>query len=536
MGDREQDEDDPAGAWRRAHPTNGHGAELDAGADSPKDGQAGGSIAWAADGDPIGGERGRGRDPRAPRSFSVLPPSRSTVHSRRPSFDATDHLNTNGNTNGDVLDRNLSPTYTTRFRFTDPAADRGPSPAYTPHASPSTHTMSLPLDPLSGRSSSASGLPSSSILSPIQSAGPSNAASLANSRDSSRSADANEAVLLGLNASLEQAALAASRSGQRPVRPSIPSHDSDFSTRHSSYMDSSDQSRRSPGSVTPEHQPLFSPSFSAFPPASAVPPSLEPFHRQDTPPSSLRRVSYTQANVASTAPSSTASSPAGRHVTLPPSDSAPSSRRNSRDFSSASASTSTINGNGLVPSSGSSRVNGGSSSPSPHPRPNDDRRPSASGSSAKPESRSRSRFKFSGMGSALRGISQDIKDNFTPSAHSQNRSSSRGGDYFPNSLGASGGADGEFVPHGRGGAGKVPRGRRQSPTRGTGLATANEERSASRSRGRAAGIKKLRGGATGSDDDEDDGPGGGKEDDEAGWKEFRKGQSQSPQSIPGPMR
>lgn len=65
----------------------------------------------------------------------------------------------------------------------------------------------------------------------------------------------------------------------------------------------------------------------------------------------------------------------------------------------------------------------------------------------------------------------------------------------------------------------MPRGRRQSPTRGGSELATTEERSASRTRGRAAGMKKLRGGAAGSDDEEE----GGKDDEEAGWKEFRKG-------------
>lgn len=70
------------------------------------------------------------------------------------------------------------------------------------------------------------------------------------------------------------------------------------------------------------------------------------------------------------------------------------------------------------------------------------------------------------------------------------------------------------------------RGRRKSPTRDN-LVSEREEsrsreagsRSASRQRGRAAGMKLLTG-AVGVGGDDDDG------DDVAGWKEFRKGEFQ----------
>ncbi|KAL7413078.1 hypothetical protein BDY24DRAFT_72785 [Mrakia frigida] len=502
IGDRETDVEDwdtsirngIAGLLHHHHP---HGGPVASG--SGGGAGAGEGVVGGAEMDGLGGERGRGRDPRTARSQSVLPSSRSTVHSRRPSFD---NEHPNGSGEEDALGgRSSTTSYPTRFRFEDPAADRGPSPAYTPQGSPPTHSLSLPHDGSAPRvSASPSGLPS--ILSPIQSAYP----SASTSRDSSRSTDPHVA-LMGLTATLEEESMRPSTpsSGQRPVRPPISnqvsfvtSSSTSTSTSNSLYRESSETNRRD--SFTPT---LNADQYSSgTPPASAVP-SLEPFHtRQDTPPSSLRRVSY---NLANGGTSSNSSSPSGRQVPLPRGEdyhSPSSSRRNSRDLSIG-----TVNGSNLPlnPSSSSS------SSHPPSPSPNHLDEPPTPKPRA--ESRSRSRFKFSGVGSALRGISQDIKDQLSHSS-SHNRSSSRS-EYFPPS------ADGveEYPPHGRGGSGKMPRGRRQSPTRGGSELATTEERSASRTRGRAAGMKKLRGGAAGSDDEEE----GGKDDEEAGWKEFRKG-------------
>lgn len=443
-------------------------------------------------------------------------PSYSTTapHSRRTSFDADSIPGGGGALDGlaGALASNRRPAYMTRFAMEDAGVHpRGPSPAYTPqasaHNSPNTHLVGLPeneaLHPTT-RAQAPLPSPLHGVLSPIQSATTSQAASRESSAggiDTSLSLEdtphpgAGESPYFTAN-------------GQRPVRHPLVNTQSfasvDITDPSSSNVssDANDSDAQTlPRPWTSSHsQPQSMASSAVSSAASSI---------RDAP-------GVIGGNGVDHHPELALPSTAFRTTTVGTSNSNPSSP----SLRPASALPS-LNGGGSESAHSSTVRFGREASPLPslsrgHTPP------------ARTESQTRSRSRFS-LGSALRGISQDLKDRL-PLGSSHHHKDGGGGSSsnHRNRSVTPRPEDDEFVaPYGRGGAGAVPlRGRRKSPTRDN-LVSEREEsrsreagsRSASRQRGRAAGMKLLTG-AVGVGGDDDDG------DDAAGWKEFRKGEFQ----------
>ncbi len=141
-------------------------------------------------------------------------------------------------------------------------------------------------------------------------------------------------------------------------------------------------------------------------------------------------------------------------------------------------------------------------------------------SSASRDDRGRksSKFSLSGVSSALRGLSHDVKGRV-----SQGRASSRAGGKEKEQSNANDshshlpthGGEPFIPPHGRGGAGRNVSSTRRAPS------PQGDERSSSRARGRNKGLKVLNG-ALGLDEDFD-----GTDEVTHSWKEFRKGKRYS---------
>lgn len=491
--------------------------------------------------------RGRGREGRAGlRSFSAMPIS--AVPSRLHSPDRG--AGARGTASASTFSRDYSvDSQAARLKLeAQESYRRGPSPAYTPL--PESHALHLHSVSETGVVSNGSGLTRSAedpshpiILSPIISADP----SPYQSRDSSQPEEA------GVNG--EQ---------RRPIRPSMPMHapaSSSTNNSSSSAMSSTDDltagndveeddnetdnelsraptpTRTETANVSPtatlnEHQmtALTDRALAGVISPALMSPALHPGQLPSAPGSPIGQhgVLHHQISAASSHPSSirsqhslsaAADSSSGGEPFQPTST---SSRRSSRDRS-------------YFPPSPSGPIRPElQAAPSSNARPSSTSRPS----STKRTSSRVGRFNFAGVTSALRSMSQDIKGRVShspsaassrpPSGRTSRRTSFGDGSVPPPASGFGGSGTGGFGPTGqhppadeiaaslsRIGAGGPTRGRRASPERN---ALGSEGRSASRTRGRNAGLKVLNpvGGTTGLFDDDD-------EPDGHHWKEFKKG-------------
>lgn len=560
-------------------------------------------------------QRGRGREGRQGlRSFSAMPisavPSRLHSPDRSSGFHGHGHVSSHGGSSSSGSSPAAVETQAARLKLeAHESYKRGPSPAYTPVADPRLHAHSSAASISGGEPSAPPAVTTTttdgpnganSVLSPIMSADP----SPYQSRSSSQPEDAAAA-----------AAAAAAGGERRPIRPSMPMHVASSTADSSSSAQSSTEDLAHAGADDGGDETPDSPSRAPTPTPNGSPtqtvngdhaPSQAP-----APPSSTVVERAAAVLAASGTPSASApASPIGQHGVLAHQLSAasshPSSIRSRHSLSlehgpAGSATSSVLNSPAprahppLPPTTTSTAARA-----APPPSGSDDlsalppsarssssqRRPSRDGSPfgaphpplppqpKRTESRSRaSRFNFAGVTSALRSMSQDIKDRVghsssaaslagaSSSSTAAGRTGSHSGGHAstsslaepPASAAASGfGGSGtggfgpsstngsgqdEYVPSfGRGGAASAPasaggaRGRRASPDRAP--TSGKTSRSASRSRGRTAGLKVLNpasslfsdggGSADGDGDDADGGP---------HWKEFKKGTYHYPISF-----
>jgi len=482
--------------------------------------------------------RGRGREGRAGlRSFSAMPIS--AVPSRLHSPDR------NGGARGTASASTFSRDYSVdsqaaRLKLeAQESYRRGPSPAYTPL--PESHSAHLSSVSEAGGvvTNGIDGTPHpNSILSPIISADP----SPYQSRDSSQPEEA------GLNG--EQ---------RRPIRPSMPMHapaSSSTNKSSSSAMSSTDDLTAGHGNEDDDDDDTDNELSRAPTPTRTETANVSPTHTLNEHQMSalsdralagvISPALASPAMHASQLPSAPGS-PIGQHGVLHHQISAasshPSSIRSRHSLSAAADSSS--GGEPSQPASTSSRRSSRDRSYFP-PIPSAPVRPelqAAPSSSSRPSSTKRAssrvgRFNFAGVTSALRSMSQDIKDRVShspsagssrpPSGRTSRRTSFGDGSVPPPATGFGGSGTGGFGPtsqqpaadeivasQGRGGGSGPPRGRRASPERS---ALGGEGRSASRTRGRNAGLKVLNpaSGSAGLFDDDD-------EPDGHHWKEFKKG-------------
>ncbi|KAK4687113.1 arrestin-related trafficking adapter 3/6, partial [Tremellales sp. Uapishka_1] len=514
----------------------------------------------------VGITRGRGA---VPRSASALPGTHDSSRWPRDGFSRRSSITRDDSARPSPL---LGVTGVS-------ARERGPSPAYTPHAG-----LSAPR-PLGGSGLALASSPNP-VLSPIASAANSRGTS---DRDDSTSTTGARASAMGRDLSRETV-----DEEPRPVRPILddrPDSTQNQNVRFADHTGEEEEGRSSAdsGETMPADVPSPGPpatgraaslrtldsNFSSS--TASLPTSSSSQQNESTHPISAAVQSISAASTPGNASPAFTASPLATPITeLPTTASRPPSLLSAHRSSLSNGTNDVITppsrpssllsvhrgslGNGRPsPSPGNStldfrRPRVGSNSTITHDGPATSgfmaRKPSKQGlrsmsgrsDSLDPEGRGRKSKGFS-LSAALRGLSQDVKDSLNQRSSSKSRTRMSGRGRTDSFLSAEPMPEGaaqmarqhshdmdrrssnhaDFVPpFGRGGAGAVAGRSRSREVRGSPV---RDERSESRGRGRNSGMKALTGALGAHADDED----------VHNWKEFRKGTYNYPISFPIPI-